>query len=119
MSMDRSLRSANALARHRNVLTRAERLEKLKEEEKWNDDKSVFGLPKVAHRKMTVTKTKDEAAAVPGAEGAAAAAAPGAAPAAAGAKGAAPAAKGAAPAAGAKAPAAAPAAKAAPAKGKK
>lgn len=118
MSMDRSLRSANALARHRNVLTRAERLEKLKEEEKWNDDKSVFGLPKVAHRKMTVTKTKDEAAAVPGAEGAAAAA-PGAAPAAAGAKGAAPAAKGAAPAAGAKAPAAAPAAKAAPAKGKK
>jgi len=119
MSMDRSLRSANALARHRNVLTRAERLEKLKEEEKWNDDKSVFGLPKVAHRKMIVTKTKDEAAAVPGAEGAAAAA-PGAAPAAAGAKGAAPAgAKAAAPAAAAKAPAAAPAAKAAPAKGKK
>ena len=36
MSLDRSLKSANALIRHRNVLTRAERLEKLKEQEKWS-----------------------------------------------------------------------------------
>jgi len=107
MSLDRSLKSANALIRHRNVLTRAERLVKLTEAEKWNDQKSVYGLPKVAHRKMAVVKgpAKEEAAEGAAAAGAtpAAAAAP-----AAGAKGAAPAAgaKGAAP-----AKAAAPAAK--------
>ena len=54
MSLDRSLKGANALVRHRNVLTRFERLNKLKEEEKWTEAKSVFGLPKVAHRKQTV-----------------------------------------------------------------
>src|SRR5688572_12408536 len=111
MSLDRSLKSANALVRHRNVLTRAERLVKLSEQEKWNESKSVYGLPKVAHRKMAVAKTvKEEAAA--GTAGAA----PAAAPAAAAGKGAAPA-KGAA----AAAPAAkgAPAAKAAPAAKKK
>src|SRR5258706_15182627 len=64
MSLDRSLKSASSLVRHRNVLTRAERLDKLKEEEKWNEDKSVFGLPKVGHRKAAVVKiAKEEAAA--------------------------------------------------------
>ncbi len=112
MSMDRSLKSASALVRHRNVLTRAERLVKLGEEERWNETKSPLGLPKVAHRKMAVVKSEkaevaegDAAAAAPAAGGKAAAPAAGgkAAPAA---KGAAPAAKGAAP-----AKAAAPAAK--------
>ena len=101
MSLDRSLKSANALIRHRNVLTRAERLAKLSEQEKWNESKSVYGLPKVAHRKMAAVKgpAKEEAAegAVAGAAGAAApAAAAGgkaAAAPAAGAKAAAPAAK--------------------------
>ncbi len=51
MSIDRSLKITGALKRHRNVLTRAERLESLKEEEKWSEDDSLFGLPKVAHRK--------------------------------------------------------------------
>jgi len=106
MSIDRSLKSASSLVRHRNVLTRAERLDQLKEEEKWDESKSVFGLPKVAHRKLEVGKpAKEEAAegeagATPAAVGAAAApaaAAKGAAPA--GAKPAAPAAKAAAPAA--------------------
>jgi len=127
MSLDRSLKAANALIRHRNVLTRAERLDKLKEEEKWNESKSVFGLPKVAHRKLeTVKAAKAEAAPDATAAGAAVpaagAAAPAAGGAAAGAKGAAPAAgaKGAAPAKGAPAKGAAPAAKAAaPAAGKK
>src|SRR5215208_6069119 len=123
MSLDPSLKGANALIRHRNVLTRAERLEKLKDEEKWTEAKSVFGLPKVAHRKMAVAKpVKEEAAegaaagtpgavAAPAAGAAAAAPAKGAAGAAKGAaagKGAAPAAAGKAPAAG---KAAAPAAK--------
>jgi small basic protein (TIGR04137 family) len=107
MSLDASLKAANALVRHRNVLKRDERLSKLKEEEKWQEGRSILGLPKVAHRKMAVggKGAKEEAA-----EGAAAPAAGTAAAApAAGAKGAA--AKGAAPAAGKAA--AAPAAKAA------
>jgi small basic protein (TIGR04137 family) len=113
MSLDRSLKSANSLVRHRNVLTRAERLAKLSEEEKWTEAKSVYGLPKVAHRKMEAIKgpAKEEAAEGAAATGAAAPAAGAAAPAGKGAApaAAAPGAKGAAPAAGAKA--AAPAAK--------
>jgi len=111
MSLDRSLKSASSLVRHRNVLTRDERLARLKDEEKWQAGTSVFGLPKVANRKAALAKAVKEEAAE-GAEGAAAA------PAAAGAKAAAPAAgaKAAAPAAGVKG-AGAPAAPAA--KGKK
>lgn len=103
MSLDASLKSANSLVRHRNVLTRAERLEKLKDEEKWTDAKSPLGLPKVAHRKAAVVKTvKEETAETAGAPAAAGAA---------GAAAAAPAAKGAAAAAPAAKAAAAPAAK--------
>ena len=51
MSIDRSLKIKGALKRHRNVLTRAERVEKLKDEEKWSEEDSLLGLPKVAHRK--------------------------------------------------------------------
>src|SRR5580765_7808965 len=109
MSLDRSLKSANSLIRHRNVLTRDERLLKLKEEEKWTEAKSVFGLPKVAHRKAAVAKKEpaaaDAAAVAAGTAPAAGAAAPaagaagkGAAAPAAGAKGAAPAKAAAAPA---------------------
>ena len=103
MSLDRSLKSANALVRHRNVLTRAERLTKLKEQEKWTEEKNgVFGLPKVANRKLEVAKPVKEEAAEGTAVAGAAAPAAGAAPAAAG-KAPAAGAKGAAPAAGAKA----------------
>jgi small basic protein (TIGR04137 family) len=98
MSLDRSLKSASSLVRHRNVLTRAERLDKLKEVEKWDESKPVFGLPKVGHRKQEVGKavkeeTTEGAAATPAAAGAKPAA---------GAKGAATAAAGAKPATGAK-----------------
>ncbi len=51
MSIDRSLKIKSALRRHRNVLTRAERIEQLKGEERWSEDDSLLGLPKVAHRK--------------------------------------------------------------------
>ncbi len=51
MSIDRSLKIKGALKRHRNVLSRAERIEKLKEEERWTEEDSLLGLPKVAHRK--------------------------------------------------------------------
>ncbi|MBN1436850.1 MAG: small basic protein [Sedimentisphaerales bacterium] len=57
MSIDRSLKSADSLSRHRNVLTREERLLALADEDKWEEGKdSVFGLPKVSHRKAGVGK---------------------------------------------------------------
>jgi len=64
MSIDRSLKTSKGLTRHRNVLSRAERISKLSEEEKWEDSQSVFGLPKVANRNLRVgkkTKKKEEA----------------------------------------------------------
>src|SRR5260221_61801 len=82
--MDRSLKSKAALTRHRNVLSRAERIKRLTDEERWGDERSIFGLPKVAHRKANVgAKKKKEkkaegeagAEAVPGAAVAAAPAA--------------------------------------------
>jgi len=69
MSIDRSLKIKDALQRHRNVLKRAERVEKLKDEEQWSEENSVFGLPKVAHRKSHAgkkaveTKTAEQEAA--------------------------------------------------------
>jgi len=60
MSIDPSLKVRNALARHRNVLSRAERVEILKDEERWSEGDSLLGLPKVAHRKTaTGKKTKE------------------------------------------------------------
>jgi small basic protein (TIGR04137 family) len=58
MSMDKGLKSGGALTRHRNVLTRDERIQALKEVEKWQDGSSVLGLPKVAHRKVATKKGK-------------------------------------------------------------
>ena len=75
MSMDRSLRSKSMLERHRNVLTRAERVIILKETGGWSEGGKVTGLPKVAHRKAAVGK-KDKAEKKPeGVEGAPVAAA--------------------------------------------
>ncbi|HRK32904.1 MAG TPA: small basic protein, partial [Tepidisphaeraceae bacterium] len=83
MSLDRSLKSASSLVRHRNVLKRGERLLKLAEVGKWNEDKSPLGLVKVGHRKMVVggkdkaaAATADAAAPAAGAKGAAPAAKP-------------------------------------------
>lgn len=52
MSVDRSLKVKSALKRHRNVLSREERIKTLKSEERWVEGEKVLGLPKVAHRKM-------------------------------------------------------------------
>lgn len=51
MSIDRSLKTKGALSRHRNVLSRAERIKQLENEDRWEEGGSVTGLPKVAHRK--------------------------------------------------------------------
>lgn len=48
MSIDKSLRRKNTLARSRNVLTRAERIKVLQSDERWPEGgRSPYGLPKV------------------------------------------------------------------------
>ena len=74
MSIDKSLRRKNQLVRSRNVLTRGERIKVLKDEERWPDGRSPFGLPKV--RVVKVAKkpkkaAKEEAKPEEGAEAAA------------------------------------------------
>ena len=54
MSLDRSLKTHGSLFRHRNVLTRTERLAMLEDEGRWDESQSIFGLPKVGHRKANV-----------------------------------------------------------------
>ena len=80
MSIDKSLRRKNTLQRARNVLTRTERIAQLKKEERWPDERSPYGLPKVKVVKLVVKKAKKKEEKAEGAEGEAAA---GAAPAAA------------------------------------
>lgn len=63
MSIDRSLKIKGALTRHRNVLSRAERIEQLKDEDRWSEGDSLLGLPKVAHRKSHAGRKAKEAAA--------------------------------------------------------
>lgn len=83
MSIHKSLVVQSALARSRNVFTRAERLEKLSRDGKWTEGDSIFGLPKVKTRlKVRKAKKEKKAEAAEGAapaEGAAAAPAPAAA----------------------------------------
>lgn len=65
MSVDRSLKTASSLSRHRNVLKRDEKVAKLKDTDRWSDEQSVFNLPKVGNRNIKLgkkTKKKDEAA---------------------------------------------------------
>ena len=47
MSIHRSFVASGGLQAHRNVLTRAERIEKLKSEGRWEKDNGAFKLPKV------------------------------------------------------------------------
>jgi small basic protein (TIGR04137 family) len=76
MSIDQSLRRKNQLARSRNVLTRAERIKVLQDEERWPKDRSPYGLPKVRVLKVgkKAKKAKEEEAPAEGAAPAAAAA---------------------------------------------
>ena len=62
MSLDKSLKSANTLRRHRNVLKRAERIMHLQELGGWDEGRSPFGLPKIVHRKVVSKKAKSKKA---------------------------------------------------------
>ena len=53
MSIDSSLKFRGGLGKHRNVLSRAERLKKLQSLGQFSADKqSILGLPKVGNRKL-------------------------------------------------------------------
>jgi small basic protein (TIGR04137 family) len=64
MSLDRSLKISSSMGRHRNVLTRAERVAKLTENGKFDTTAgNPVGLPKVGNRKVSAgAKPKKEAA---------------------------------------------------------
>ena len=82
MTIDKSLKVKVGSIRSRNVLTRGERIAKLKEAERWTEGSSVIGLPKVRVFKLSLKKKKKAKAAEEGAAAAGGAAATPAAPAA-------------------------------------
>ena len=63
MSIDKSLKRRRGGSANRSVLTRAERIQKLQDLEKWVDGRSPFGLPKVRVMKIVLKKAKKEKAA--------------------------------------------------------
>jgi small basic protein (TIGR04137 family) len=58
MTMDKSLRVRKGLVRARSVLTRAERIERLKESDRWTEGDSPLALPKVRVFKLALKKRK-------------------------------------------------------------
>lgn len=81
MSIDKSLKRKSGIVQVRSVLTRVERITKMKEEDKWKEGMSPYGIPKTRVMKIVLKKPK-KAKAAEGEEGAAPAAAGAAAPAA-------------------------------------
>ena len=62
MSIDKSLKKKGSLVRARNVLKRHERIETLKDQDRWKEDGDPFGLPKVRVYRVVTRKTKKKAA---------------------------------------------------------
>ena len=60
MTIDKSLKVRRGATGNRSVLSRAERLERLKETERWQEGQSPLGLPKVRVRKLSMKKKKKE-----------------------------------------------------------
>lgn len=58
MTIDKSLKRRGRLVRSRNVLKRSERIDRLKQEDRWTDGQSPLGLPKVRVLKTVVGKKK-------------------------------------------------------------
>ncbi len=90
MSQHQSLKVDSVGSKHRNVLSRIERIKKMTEQKRWKEESSAFNLPKMKSIKV---KAKKSAAPKEGADAAKAGAAGAAAPAAAAKKAAAPAGK--------------------------
>jgi small basic protein (TIGR04137 family) len=74
MTMDRSLKNRGGLRGNRSVMTRAERIAKMTEEGRFDEeDDSPFGLPKLRVRQSKAgskSAKKEEAPVAEGAEGA-------------------------------------------------
>jgi small basic protein (TIGR04137 family) len=58
MSIDKSLKIRAGLARSRSVLTRAERIERLKAADRWKEGDRPVGLDKVRVFKLAMKKKK-------------------------------------------------------------
>ena len=58
MTIDKSLKVKAGSVRTRNVLTRAERIEKLRENGRWTEGDPVIGMPKVRVQKISLKKKK-------------------------------------------------------------
>ena len=58
MTIDKSLKVRRGLIKNRSVLSRAERLAKLAETERWKEGDPVLGLPKVRVQKLSLKKKK-------------------------------------------------------------
>ena len=61
MTIDKSLKVRRGSTGNRSVLSRAERLEKLKETERWQEGQSPLGLPKERVKKLSMKKKKKKA----------------------------------------------------------
>ena len=58
MTMDQSLRVQAGAIKTRNVLTRAERVARLKELDRFDEEESVVGMPKVRVVKVSLKRKK-------------------------------------------------------------
>ncbi|EMI47183.1 hypothetical protein RRSWK_00189 [Rhodopirellula sp. SWK7] len=56
--MDRSLKVQAGAIKSRNVLTRAERIARLKELDKFDENASIIGMPKTRVQKISLKKKK-------------------------------------------------------------
>lgn len=68
MSIHRSLAAVDKLKRHKNVLPREERIQRLLNDGSWKDGDSIFALPKVGNikrvgKKKSKKKEEEEGAA--------------------------------------------------------
>lgn len=61
MTIDKSLKIRRGATSTRSVLTRAERLERLKETDRWTEGNAPIGLPKVRVKKLSMKKKKKKA----------------------------------------------------------
>lgn len=61
MTIDKSLKVKAGGTANRSVMTRVERITKLQETEKWSEESSPYGLPKVRVRKLQMKKKKKKA----------------------------------------------------------
>lgn len=58
MTLDSSLKVKAGAIKSRNVLTRAERIAQLQKLEKFNEEDSIIGMPKVRVMKVSLKKKK-------------------------------------------------------------